>query len=80
LGTPTREQIKAMNPTSKEFKLPQIKPHPWNKVFPHGTPEQAINLISQMLEYTPSKRIGALEAWYALRLNSHTLIVDRVEK
>jgi glycogen synthase kinase 3 beta len=62
LGTPTREQIKAMNPTSKEFRLPQIKPHPWNKVFPSGTSEQAIHLISQMLEYTPSKRIGALEA------------------
>ena len=32
LGTPTREQIKEMNPHYTEFKFPQIKPHPWNKV------------------------------------------------
>ncbi|KAL3517113.1 hypothetical protein ACH5RR_024015, partial [Cinchona calisaya] len=33
LGTPTREEIKCMNPTYSEFKFPQIKPHPWYKVF-----------------------------------------------
>ena len=32
LGTPTREQIKEMNPHYTEFKFPQIKPHPWSKV------------------------------------------------
>ena len=32
LGTPTREQIKEMNPHYTEFRFPQIKPHPWNKV------------------------------------------------
>ena len=32
LGTPTREQIKEMNPHYTEFKFPQIKPHPWTKV------------------------------------------------
>lgn len=32
LGTPTREEIKAMNPNYTEFKFPQIKAHPWNKV------------------------------------------------
>ena len=29
LGTPTREQIKEMNPNYTEFKFPQIKAHPW---------------------------------------------------
>lgn len=33
LGTPTREQICDMNPNYQEFKFPQIKPHPWPKVF-----------------------------------------------
>lgn len=33
LGTPTREQIKEMNPHYTEFKFPQIKPHPWSKVW-----------------------------------------------
>ena len=34
LGTPTREQIKEMNPNYTEFKFPQIKAHPWPKVRP----------------------------------------------
>lgn len=32
LGTPTREQIYEMNRNYTEFKFPQIRPHPWNKV------------------------------------------------
>ncbi|XP_055703578.1 glycogen synthase kinase-3 beta-like isoform X2 [Phlebotomus papatasi] len=31
LGTPTREQIREMNPNYTEFKFPQIKSHPWQK-------------------------------------------------
>lgn len=32
LGTPTREQIKTMNPNYMEHKFPQIKAHPFPKV------------------------------------------------
>ena len=32
LGTPTREQIREMNRNYTEFKFPQIKAHPWQKV------------------------------------------------
>lgn len=32
LGTPTKEQIRKMNSNYTEFKFPQIKAHPWNKV------------------------------------------------
>lgn len=32
LGTPTKEQIKEMNPNYTEFKFPQIKSHPWQQV------------------------------------------------
>jgi len=32
LGTPTKEQIMIMNPNYTEFKFPQIKQHPWQKV------------------------------------------------
>lgn len=32
LGTPTREQIRTMNPNYMEHRFPQIKPHPFNKV------------------------------------------------
>ena len=62
LGTPTREQIKEMNPNYSEFKFPQIKAHPWVKVFRPRTPPEAIALISRLLEYTPSLRVGPWEA------------------
>ncbi|KAF7274173.1 hypothetical protein GWI33_013145 [Rhynchophorus ferrugineus] len=32
LGTPTKEQIKEMNPNYTEFKFPQIKSHPWQQL------------------------------------------------
>eukprot|EP00091_Calanus_sinicus_P009403 TRINITY_DN2200_c0_g1_i3.p1 TRINITY_DN2200_c0_g1~~TRINITY_DN2200_c0_g1_i3.p1 ORF type:complete len:340 (-),score=85.28 TRINITY_DN2200_c0_g1_i3:913-1932(-) len=53
LGTPTREQIKEMNPNYTEFKFPQIKAHPWPKVFRARTSPEAIDLVSRLLEYTP---------------------------
>lgn len=62
LGTPTREQIREMNPNYTEFKFPQIKSHPWQKVFRQRTPEDAITLVSRLLEYTPSARITPLQA------------------
>ncbi|XP_071957434.1 glycogen synthase kinase-3 beta-like [Antedon mediterranea] len=62
LGTPSREQIKEMNPNYTEFKFPQIKPHPWNKVFRARTPPDAIGLCSKLLEYTPSSRVTPLDA------------------
>jgi len=62
LGTPSREQIREMNPNYTEFKFPQIKAHPWTKVFRPRTPHEAIELVSQLLEYTPSKRIQPLDA------------------
>lgn len=62
LGTPTREQIKTMNPNYMEHKFPQIKPHPFNKVFKARTAPDAISLISKLLEYTPSARLTAIEA------------------
>ena len=34
VGTPTREEIQAMNQNYTEFKFPQIKAHPWAKVPP----------------------------------------------
>ncbi|CAG8630631.1 78_t:CDS:2, partial [Racocetra fulgida] len=62
LGTPTKEQIKTMNPNYMEHKFPQIKPHPFSKVFRARTPPEAIDLISRLLDYTPSNRLTAIEA------------------
>ncbi len=62
LGTPTKEQIREMNRNYTEFKFPQIKAHPWQKVFRTRTPPEAIELVSRLLEYTPSSRITPLQA------------------
>ncbi|KAK4921230.1 glycogen synthase kinase 3 [Elasticomyces elasticus] len=50
-----------MNPNYMEHKFPQIKPHPFSKVFRKADPN-AIDLISRLLEYTPTQRLSAIEA------------------
>lgn len=62
LGTPTREEIKCMNPNYTEFKFPQIKAHPWHKVFQRRLPPEAVDLVSRFLQYSPNLRCTALEA------------------
>mmetsp|Transcript_13919 Transcript_13919/g.44136 ORF Transcript_13919/g.44136 Transcript_13919/m.44136 type:complete len:451 (+) Transcript_13919:478-1830(+) len=62
LGTPTREEIHSMNPNYTEFKFPQIKAHPWSKVFSKKLPQDAVDLVSSLLQYSPQKRITALGA------------------
>ncbi|XP_043201151.1 glycogen synthase kinase-3 beta-like isoform X1 [Amphibalanus amphitrite] len=62
LGTPTREQLGEMNPNYTEFKFPQIRAHPWQKVFRARTPPEAIDLVSRLLQYTPTMRTTPLEA------------------
>jgi len=61
LGTPTRDQIRTMNPNYMEHKFPQIKPHPFNKVF-RKADANFIELISRLLEYTPTERLSAIDA------------------
>ncbi|GMP74275.1 hypothetical protein CsSME_00031735 [Camellia sinensis var. sinensis] len=62
LGTPTREEIRCMNPGYTDFRFPQIKAHPWHKVFHQRMPPEAIDLASRLLQYSPSLRCTALEA------------------
>lgn len=57
LGTPTREQIRTMNPNYMEHKFPQIKPHPFNKVLLDalsGGPAWQVMLISSGFPQSPS--------------------------
>ncbi|KAF2534720.1 hypothetical protein F2Q70_00032311 [Brassica cretica] len=61
LGTPTREEIKCMNPNYTEFKFPQIKAHPWHKIFHKRMPPEAVDLVSRLLQYSPNLRSAALD-------------------
>ncbi|KAG5244610.1 shaggy-related protein kinase [Salix suchowensis] len=62
LGTPTREEIKCMNPNYTEYKFPQIKAHPWHKIFHKRMPPEAVDLVSRLLQYSPNLRCTALDA------------------
>ncbi|AQK58940.1 Putative glycogen synthase kinase family protein [Zea mays] len=62
LGTPTREEIKCMNPNYTEFKFPQIKAHSWHKIFHKRMPAEAVDLVPRLLQYSPKLRSTALEA------------------
>jgi serine/threonine protein kinase len=63
LGTPTREEIHAMNPNYTEFKFPQIKAHPWVKVFSKRMSADAIDLASDPA--TPRQQLATLTNWLA---------------
>ncbi|GAN03353.1 pkinase-domain-containing protein [Mucor ambiguus] len=62
LGTPTKEQLLAMNPSYTEHRFPQIKPHPFSKVFRSRTPEDAIAFITKTLQYEPLRRLTAFQS------------------
>lgn len=61
LGTPTREQIYEMNPNYTEGRFPDIRQTPWSRVFRGRASAEAIDLLSQILVYSPSRRQGAYQ-------------------
>lgn len=61
LGTPTREEISAMNSNYTEFKFPQIRACQWRKLFRSKTPEEATDFIASTLAYAPERRTKPLE-------------------
>eukprot|EP00922_Rhytidocystis_sp_ex-Travisia-forbesii_P059566 GHVS01088331.1.p1 GENE.GHVS01088331.1~~GHVS01088331.1.p1 ORF type:complete len:568 (+),score=66.72 GHVS01088331.1:745-2448(+) len=62
LGTPTREQLMAMNPNYTEFKFPQIKAVKWDRVFKNRHSPDATDLLSRLLQYDPSLRLKPMQA------------------
>ncbi len=51
-----------MNPNYKEYRFPQIKPLPWDKVFRSRTPKDSIDFVAKLLQYDPNLRPKPLEA------------------
>ena len=64
LGTPTEDEVTAMNPDYQNKQLPRVEGLGWAKIFANtkGPNEQAVDLVSKMLVYNPSKRIGLYKA------------------
>ncbi|KAF2539445.1 hypothetical protein F2Q68_00018534, partial [Brassica cretica] len=69
LGTPTREEIRCMNPNYTEFKFPQIKAHPWHKIFQKRMPPEAVDLVSRLLQYSPNLRCTAANSASGMHVN-----------
>ena len=61
LGTPTKDELKSMNPNYQEFKFPQIRAYPWGSIFKPSTPPESIDLIGKLLAYVPDKRLKSIE-------------------
>jgi glycogen synthase kinase 3 beta len=61
LGTPTLEQIRAMNPNYTEFKFPNIQAHPWERVLRSKTEPSAVDCIAKLLVYEPVVRLTAAQ-------------------
>jgi len=51
-----------MNPNYREYKFPQIKTHPWHKLFTKKMPPEAVDLVSRLLQYSPNLRCSPLDA------------------
>ncbi len=64
LGTPTSEQLKAMNGKMlNPNKLPQANQKPWKEVFKDkNNDELYIDLVANLLVYEPKKRLGPYQA------------------
>jgi len=80
LGTPTHDDIVAMNPVYGEFKFPHIKTSSWRKVFRSRATPEAVDFFSRMIQYNPKARPTGLEACAHVFFDSlrcqHTRILD----
>lgn len=63
LGTPTKEEIRAMNPKYQEFLFPAVPRYPWDKVFRgRDVCADGIDLISTLVDFMPDERVAPFNA------------------
>jgi serine/threonine protein kinase len=60
LGTPTKDELKSMNPNYQAFKFPNMTARTWYDVFGPSTPSDATNLVDRLLQYNPMNRLSGL--------------------
>jgi len=62
LGTPSSDEVNAMNPDYKNKVFPDLVPAAFESNFPACTPSVALDFLQHLLVYSPTQRPGALEA------------------
>ena len=61
LGTPSSQQLRAMNPAYPDYEFaPAVPPHSWEKVLRGWAPPYAADLVALMLTYNPAARMPPL--------------------
>lgn len=78
LGTPSEEDVTAMNPDYQNKQLPKVVGLGWERILGPGADPQAMDLVSKMIKYDPTKRISLYRAmahpfFEELRLEDLTL-------
>lgn len=59
IGTPTPEEMQAMNPKQKNYKFPKLKLTPLSTLLPKKTDEVLIDLLCKTFKYDPNERLTA---------------------
>jgi hypothetical protein len=62
LGTPSKDEIRELNPNYVRFDFPIIDPIPLASCFKSDTSADAIDLIANLFRYRPSARIHPMRA------------------
>eukprot|EP01147_Barroeca_monosierra_P010152 gene10152-2315_t len=63
MGSPSPEEILAMQPEDEEINIPHLEPHTWQELLPsHACTDPFRDLVSAILIYDPQQRLTALEA------------------
>lgn len=57
MGTPNKDEILAMNPKCKKFDYPKLERKALKEIFRSRADEVALDLITKILVYTPTKRL-----------------------
>lgn len=60
MGTPSAEEVIAMNENYKNRTFPELVPLAFESNFPAGTPSTATDFLKHLLVYSPAERPGAL--------------------
>jgi serine/threonine protein kinase len=61
LGSPSKSDLRYMNPTYQEFKFPNISAHDFTNLFPAGTDNEGMSVVGDLLKYVPESRATAME-------------------